>query len=465
VTERLVPRDTLPGTAAVAAIGLVTAAFAVVLGRIPWPRIDLANAMQRADDLGWTETWRAAFASGVEYRPVMIVATKAAYTVGGLHLWFYQALVLLEFAAVLWVLLVLWRPRSWQQRLAAFVALACVVGLHTSRVLFLFRPLNGGTASIILMLLATLIVVEPAGRRLQWLLLPLTFGALLLLEYGILIVPIVIVAWWMSAPGVSRAGVAAAVAGVLLYAVTRRVLGASVGELVSPESGLGFDDVSPQQIKGIFAHAPWLFWLYNVASSLLTVLVSEPRSGKFKFVNAALHGVVAPWQWLHLLSSMATSAVVIGALVVRRSWPSRERLLAAAGVVMLLGGSALGFLYTRDRIALPAGFGYAILVYVALSAMLEQMPMVAWRGRLSLAVVIVVGLCWVWRCGEAGFPLRDRAWSYYLEWTVRYHPEQPETGLVRDLRLQVLAHRPPDPRRDPLWTHRWFEREFDPLAN
>jgi hypothetical protein len=455
----------MPGRAAVAAIVLVTAAFGVVFGRIPWPRIDLANAMQRADDLSWVETWRAAFASGVEYRPVMIVATKAAYAMGGLHLWFYKTLVLIEFALVLWVLQILWRPSGWRQQLAAFVASACVVGLHTSRVLFLFLPLNGGTVSIILILLATLIVVEPAGRRWQWLLLPLTFGSLLLLEYGILIVPIVLVAWWMSAPGVSWRGAGAAVAGVVLYAVTRRLLGASVGELVSPESGLGFDDVSPQQIRGIFLHAPWLFWLYNVASSLLTVLVSEPRDGKFKFVNAALHGVVGPWQWLHLLSSMVTSAVVIGVLALRRGWPSRERLLAATGVVLLLGGSALGFLYTRDRIALPAGFGYAILVYVALSAMLERASMPTWRGRVAVALAAGLAVAWVWRCGEAGFQLRDRAWSYYLEWTVRYHPEQPETRLVHDLRTAAITHRPPDPRRDPRWTHVWFEREFDRIAD
>ena len=71
----------------------------------------------------------------------------------------------------------------------------------------------------------------------------------------------------------------------------------------------------------------------------------------------------------------------------------------------------------------------------------------------------------LWRCGEAGFQLRDRAWSYYLEWTVRYQVEEGETPLRRDLRLQVLSHRPPDPRRDPAWTYRWFEREFDRIAD
>jgi len=459
----LVPQQAMPGRVALAAIALVTAAFAVVFGRIPWPRIDLANAMQRAVDLSWADTIRAAFGSGVEYRPVMTIATKAAYSIGGLHIWFYKSLVLIEFAAVLWMLLVLWQPAGWKRMAAAAVAMACVVGLHSSRVLFLFLPLNGGTVAIVLILLAILIVIEPTGRRVEWLLLPLTFASLLLLEFGVLIVPLVAVAWWLRAPGVTWRGVVGALAGLACYLVVRRLLGASV-DLGSPESGLGFDDVSPQQIKEIFAHAPWLFWLYNVASSVLTVVLSEPRGGKFKFVSALLRGQAAEWQWLHVISSLVTSAVILGVFVMYQRLSSRDRLLASLGLVLLLGGSALGFLYTRDRIALPAGFGYSILVYVALSALLERIPVSALRGGLAVGLVTILGACWVWRCGEAGFQLRDRAWSYYLEWTVRYQVDEDETPLRRDLRLRVLGHRPPDPRRDPAWTYRWFEREFDRIA-
>lgn len=459
----LVSRQAMPGRVALAAIAVVTAAYAVVFGRIPWPRIDLANALQRAADLSWADTVRAAFGSGVEYRPVMTIATKAAYSIGGLHLWFYKALVLIEFAALLWMLLVLLQPAGWKRMVAATVAIACVVGLHSSRVLFLFLPLNGGTVAIILILFAILLVVEPAGRRVEWLLLPLTFASLLLLEFGVLIVPLVAVAWWWRAPGVTWRGVVGALAGLVSYLVVRRLVGGSV-DIGSPESGLGFDDVSPQQIKEIFAHAPWLFWLYNVASSVLTVILSEPRGGKFKFVSALLRGQAAEWQWLHVISSLVTSAVIVVALAMYQGLSPRDRLLTILGLVLLLGGSALGFLYTRDRIALPAGFGYAILVYVALSLLLERTAASALRRGLAVALVTMLGACWVWRCGEAGFQLRDTAWSYYLEWTVRYQVDENETPLRRDLRLRVLGHRPPDPRRDPAWTYRWFEREFDRVS-
>ena len=101
-------------------------------------------------------------------------------------------------------------------------------------------------------------------------LLPLTFASLMLLEFGILIVPLVAVGWWLRRRASPGAGWPAPWVEWRVCRV-RRLLGVSV-DLGSPESGLGFDDVSPQQIKQIFAHAPWLFWLYNIASSLLTVI-------------------------------------------------------------------------------------------------------------------------------------------------------------------------------------------------
>src|SRR4051812_17599695 len=122
VTVGLVSRRALPGRASVAAIALVVAAYGAVFAHVPWPHTDLANALQQAEDLTWAQTIGGAFGGGVEYRPVMIVATKAAYEAIGLHLWAYKALVLLEFAAVLWLLLVLWRPTGWKRTAAAFVA-------------------------------------------------------------------------------------------------------------------------------------------------------------------------------------------------------------------------------------------------------------------------------------------------------------------------------------------------------
>ena len=103
-----------------------------------------------------------------------------------------------------------------------------------------------------------------------------------------------------------------------------------------------------------------------------------------------------------------------------------------------------------------------MLVYVAVAALLERTAPHTVRRTIATVLIASLGVCWVWRTGEAGLQLRDRAWEY-LEWTVRYHHEGPETPLLTQLRQSVVTHRPADPRRDAKWTHEWFEREFDPV--
>src|SRR6185436_9841923 len=156
----------------------------------------------------------------------------------------------------------------------------------------------------------------------------------------------------------------------------------------------------------LFAHAPWLFWGYNVAATLMTVLASEPRVGRFQFIEGLLRGNVQPWLWLHVLSSVATTCAVGIVLLCMRTLTQRDRLIAAFGTILILGGSLLGFLYTRDRIGLPGGIGYAMLVYVAASAVLERQAPRPQRVAASL-VVAILGACWLIRVGETYVTIRD----------------------------------------------------------
>jgi hypothetical protein len=257
----------------------------------------------------------------------------------------------------------------------------------------------------------------------------------------------------------------AAVLGLVVYVIARQTFGESPGGLRSPESGLGFDDASGAQIRAIFQHAPWLFWSHNVTLSALTVLASEPRAGKWKFIHALLLGQAEPWQWLHVGSSLLTSAVVFATLIWVRVLTSGDRLLAAIGWVLVIGGSAFGFLYTRDRIALPAVVGYAILVYVAIAVM-GNWARTLQRRAMVAALVALLAIAWTVRTAESGLQLRDRARQFYDEWTVRYDglggPEREQTLLTVRLRRDVESRVPADPRYDPRWTYRWFEREYVP---
>jgi hypothetical protein len=188
------------------------------------------------------------------------------------------------------------------------------------------------------------------------------------------------------------------------------------------------------------------------------------------------------WQWLHVISSLVTSALVAGSFIVFRPTSHRDRLLAATGLVLLVLGSGLGFLYTRDRIGLFAGVGYAMLVYVAFAMLFERRgpaeagsgvrqgdrpfvrrPLV--RHGVTAAVAFVV-VAWTVRVGEAYTSLRDTAWDYHLEWTDRYAALggalREQTPLLLSLRSAALATTPADPQQDPAWTYALFERQFSP---
>jgi hypothetical protein len=288
----------------------------------------------------------------------------------------------------------------------------------------------------------------------------------LLLESSLLIVPLLIVLWWLEAPGVSTRGVAAMAAGAIVYAAVRITFGTVQGELIYAGSGLGFGAADPETLRRTFEHAPWLYWSYNVIATLLTVAASEPRAGVYAFVANLLHSATPWWQWWHVGSSVLTTIVIVTMLMRHRIAPSRDRLLLACGLVLVVCGSALGFLYTRDRIALSAGVGYCLLLYVALVAMFEHMPASAWRRTLALGIVGVVAAGWIVRSAEAWFLLRDVAWDFHLEWTTRYAdlggPAQPQEEVITTMRSMALGRTPADPGFDPAWTYTLFERKYAP---
>ncbi len=431
--------------------------------QVRWSYVDTAvNLSAAADTRSWHELLSDALTKSIEYRPMLDIGTRAAYRLFGLNLETYQAIVGLEFVLILAALVLIFQPVGWQRGAAAVFALSVAVGLHTSRILFLFVPLNAYATSMLLVFAAILLVMTPGRRAVEWLLVPLTLLALLWLELGVLILPLVCVAWLMKAPRATWRGVIASFAGLAIYLVARLGFSPGTGGMYSPDTGFGCSILSDAESAVRFAGAPWLLWIPNVGVSLLTVFASELRAGMFRFVAVLLQGHAPLWMWLHVLSSIATTVLVGVYLAGIRSRPPRDRLIAALGGVLVIGGSALGFLYTRDRIGLPAGLGYAMLTYVAISALLDGQR--SRRQLLLIApVVAALGLCWTVRTGEQYVALRDTAWDYHIEWD-RESARIAAAGspMIARVRASALKHRPADAQRDPLWTYSLFERRFKP---
>ena len=95
------------------------------------------------------------FTAAVQYRP-LVHGRSLTCSMGpwALNLSVFKAITIVQFAGILWCLVALCRVSTGYQALAACLALSCFVGLHTSRILFGFFPLNHH--SLVLMgLLAT----------------------------------------------------------------------------------------------------------------------------------------------------------------------------------------------------------------------------------------------------------------------------------------------------------------------
>ena len=453
---------------------IVIGILAIPFWQIPWAFIDVYNNFYIATTLSWSETIAYAFSRGLEYRPLLTILVKVAHQTVGLREWAYQLLVLLQFALILGLLLRLFKPEGTPRVIAACIAVCCVAGLHTSRVLFMFAPLNAHSLGVVLLLLAAALALDDRARRVDWLFLPLTFVALLLLESGVLIIPVLVVLRVLRSsafaeasadrPAVGWLGVGASVVAVALYAAVRLTFGSQADTAATyTETGLGFESLESTRLAAVFERAPWMLWVYNIIASFLTVVASEPRAGRFILIDKLLQAETPIWLSIHVGSSVLTSAVIAWALAKARSVPERDRWLAGIGLTVLIAGSGLGFLYARDRIAVSAGVGYAVLVYVGVSVLLER----ATGARQRTVATVIVGMIaagWAVRTGEAYLQLRDSAWENYVEWTDRYPSlggARPQTDVLRMLRETTLASTPDDPRLDPDWTYVLFEREFE----
>jgi len=448
------------------AIGYV-AVFGVFLLSISWSFGDTVALMQKAARLTWRESVVDAFTRGLEYRPLFNLAIKLSYETVGAQIWFYRALVLIQFALVLGFVVWLCRPLGARRAIAACIAISCLCGLHSTRILFGFWPLNHYGWVLVLLLGAVALAFRPETRSIDWVLGLVTLAALFALELGLLIVPILVILWLARAPGLSARAIVSMLIAAGLYLTIRLTFTSELAVNTSVNgNGFGFSMLNAEGVRSAFGDPPWLLWIYDVVATGLTVVLSEPRDGVYSFVESLLAHDMESWRWFHVGLSTLTSAVIVAGLFRGfrlQAEGGRDRLLVVVGLTLMLFGSGLGFLYTRDRIALSVGVGYALLLYVALAGLMERMPAAGWRRRLAAGGLVVLAAAWVVRSGETLLQLRDTAWDYHLEWTTRLDEKSgstERTDLFKTLHEDALRTTPADPRLDPAWTYTLFERRF-----
>jgi hypothetical protein len=381
------------------------------------------------------------------YRPLFYVTLAAFWNGAGSLAATLAWIKLLTIASVLVLFVALvrhLRPRSALDAAAATVATAVLMGspgFRDNLELVLTYTIVGMPC----ILLVWVLLNRPTGRWHTPIIVGLTIVALGFKEQGLVIVPIVLLAWWTGAPGAgSRVTAAVFAVGSAYLAV--RLSGAGSWEPFEQSIGLGFVELEKEVANERYGAFPYWIYAYNVVSTMANVLFAEPARGTYQIVRALVYGEAQSWHVIRLWSSMVMTALIawwgVRALgtVPGRSWShpttgkawSDEARLFVALVVAVLACGALSFNYSRDRLGGMAAVFYALASYQAVKAAAES------ALRTNKAHVVVAGF---------GLALLALAWDSRaigtLEWvrTQSKGSEQEWLATLAERRIE-FSHRP-----------------------
>ena len=334
------------------------------------------------------------------YRPLFYVTMSALWhgagtldaTLAGIRLLHILPILVLV-TAFIWQV----RPRTSLDAAAAALAVAVLVG-------------SGGFRDNLEIPLSYTIVGMPAAL-LIWMLLNrdprpwrapaialLTLVAVGFKEQGLVIVPLVVAAWWMRAPGASGRLALSMIAAGIAY-VAARLFWHQPGPLFEQAIGLGFSQMEPPEATARFGAFPLWIFAYNGLSTMANVLFAEPTRGVFAIVRTLAAGVPDVWQMVHLLSSATMTAIIawwgLRALKTAALRSSPDARLFVAFLIVLLASGVLSFDYSRDRLGGMAVVFYALAGYFAVRAAAERVTAApAWRRTTAAVVLVLLAAGW-----------------------------------------------------------------------
>ena len=371
--------------------------------------------------------------------------------------------------AVLFLRLV--RPTTVSGAAAVALGLAALIGMHTfaGNIREAF-PLN----MFLTVLICAFLALDLALGRPHWwrdvaAALLLVFASLSV-ESGLLVAVVVVTAFLAGGRGISRAGVAAQVLLIAGYFVLRFVI-LDVGSpgLEERRSGYGFSSLEPDELIEKFGDNPLPFYAYNVTSSALSVLFSEPRAGTWGVLRDVLQDGDLPISGLVDVVASALGTVLIGLYVWRRRrewWArrfDRSDQLVIAFIGLLGANCVLTYAYTKDVILSPAGAFYALALAVAIRHFIDRMGASSFVRTTAAALLLVtLSSAWAFRAIDAHLGLRHAAATMRAEWAyVDMWLEHEGQVLTDPIAIDVKHHLQADavvrhPLR-PTLTGEWLE--------
>ncbi len=435
---------------------------------------DSVLVFERATRRSWGELLWEQFVSGTEeFRPLYYVIVRATYDVaGGPSVAVFRtaqvAVLLLCCMFYYWLI----TPRSPSTALGFVAALACFVGLHTSVNNLTFSlPVYFGPFVVAIVLGTFLLLRRPPSLGVDIAAGLLSLAAVFLVEYGILVGLIWLVAGVLRLGSASRRGVILTLTAIGLYVALR--VSTNTHPVPGPfytETGLFFTEgVSVNELRDIFAGQAWMFHAYNVMATFLGLLFSEPRGGVYFALDSLFNDApTRPWQLVNWTTSLLSTELILIWIVQWRRRSLEERRTIVLAVVVIIVNSVFGYLYTRDRIQFVGGTMYALLLGMAIVSLWEhRLTHTQTRSRLMASVLIVLTIGWGVRAAGTIVWARDEAWAARDEWANYDRLRPPESRyddptlevLPETLRRQALERELVDPRGDPAWLRALFQRK------
>ena len=401
-------------------------------------------------------------------RPMFRAENKLLFDLGGLSSlqWAYRGF----HAALLSLGLLLFARAarvSTERDFSAFaMAMAVLVGLHTFRgAVGEAYPVNH-YLNVAVVCLFTLVLAQARGG--VWIDGAAAVGlvyAIFILETGVLVWVIAMTAWVIGWRGISPRGLAMMSAVLLTYLYLRFVhYPVGMPGLSERSTGYLFSVLDPPELARRFGDRPEWFYFYNVATSALSVLFSEPRAGRFVAVHAWLQDALVPRMVIAIASSIVTTAVIAYAALQRwrtRTFDDNARYIVLFAAV-LAANATLSFAYAKDEIMLPAGIFYALAAYAGARVVFESMvaPRSALVAGAVAALLVVTSTGWTVRAAGVPYFQRSQAFKHRGDWgelagernRARLQgPPSEADRLIDQLRDEALAAAVPNPRFEPRW--------------
>ena len=442
--------DGRPRTLWTLAVLAVSSPLLVALGRSIWKTpypvnetVAILEDVQRATTSVFDPTVRS------WYRPLYFATWDWLWHgTGSLDtaLWLFK---MIEVAAplVLVVLLIRHvRPASLLEGAAASCAVAVLIGTPGFRD-NLEVPLLMTLVAMPLALVVWMLVTRAPRVWHGPTILLLTLVAIGYKEQGLVIAPVVVIAWWTRAPGAGNRLTAALVALTIAYLVFR-ISFSENWPVFEQSMGLGFQTLEPSEALARFGAFPYGMYVYNAMSTISNVLFSEPTSGLFLIARDAAHWQVRPWEVVHVVASVTLTATmawwslrVIPGLG-RDGWTPDGRV-ALAFAVSLLASGALSYLYSRDRLGGMTAVFYALASYSAIRHLAEEVSRAEGvsgrRFALTAGLLAVMALTWHVRAVGTLEWTRRMSESNYVRWLTDV-PERRLEFADRDVYLGIMNH-------------------------